>query len=1133
MGAALGMTNTATFPAAKFGIALAQIKIQVCAAVLPLICCFTLSITPAFGQMNTAEIAGQVRDPSGASIAGATVLATQIATQQKYNAVTNEAGLFLLPQLPLGEYTLTVSVQGFKQAVQERVALHVGDHVRQDFQLELGEQSQTVTVEGTGGLLQVQSAEIKDVIQNQQVVDLPLKGRQFLELALLSEGVVNPPGGTRGDSLQQTGKLINIMGNRTGHNLFLVDGVNVTDEYFNNVVLNPSVDDVSEFNIAKTNYNAEFGGKSGGVINVITKSGTNNFHGSVYEFLRNNIFDAKNLFAPPGGSTPFRENQFGGAVGGPIVKDKTFFFVNYDGQRVRNSLPQEFNVPTATERTGDLTALASLSFSSFQDPFTKTIFTGTNLNSDPKFSINAATQALLDKLPLPTPGLTGSLNYLAIGQQSIDTNQYNMRVDHQLSIKDNAFARASVFDANEFDPFGSSVLNEALLPGFGRTLRTHSVNLSVGETHTFTPNVINEFRFGWLSVSGGQGDPNAGNTFAARNGLLGTTTNPADMGYPQVSLSGVFSTIGTAVGFNTRVDRNFEFYDNVLIHRGQHTVQFGGYFFHLDFNPSFPNNARGTYTFNGSSTALPPPAAPPPGGLGNAFADFLFGVPSQAQVGVGEGAENAHTNWAHFYVQDGWQVTPSLKLDVGLRYEYNSNLVAAANQTSNIDLTAPGGPAFVVAGDPANLSATQSALAAIAAGQNPSIPIVSASAVGWNDSLLRTRPLRFSPRLGLAWTIPHSGETVVRAGYGIYTNQAAYSVLQNLAENIPFFLNKTVNNNTVTCGSTPCTINNILSFNPNGTIGANAVNHSFSVEYNEVWNMAVQKPVTKTTSMELEYVGSRTVHADSSTALNLPQPGAGRPYPNLNSFTTIRWDGWAFFNALTVKATRHFTRGLSFDGSYTWSHSIDDASDAGTTNAEYNLPQNIYLNNLAVEKADSSFDHRHRVTANVVYDLPFASKSNGWLHRTVGGWRASGNFTIQSGAPFTVNLSPANDVANIGLVNGNNIERPNVIGDPNNGPKTTAKWFNTSAFSLPSSFTFGNTPRNNVVGHGLEDLDISLQKEEPLRESLKLQFRFDVFDALNHPNLNLPNRIFNTSTFGSISSAQDPREIQFALKLMF
>jgi outer membrane receptor protein involved in Fe transport len=1129
MGGVLRVTNSAMSPAVKPELVLRRMGKHACPAVL-LIGLLILSITPVFGQMNSAEIAGQVKDPSGASIPGVTVLATQTATQQKYNAVTDEAGLFLLPQLPLGEYTLTVTAQGFKQAVQGSVVLHVGDHSRQDFQLELGEQSQTVTVEGTAGLLQVQSAEIKDVIQNEQVLDLPLKGRQFLELALLSEGVVNPPGGTRGDSLQQTGKLINIMGNRTGHNLFLVDGVNVTDEYFNNVVLNPSVDDVSEFNIAKTNYNAEFGGKSGGVINVITKSGGNNFHGSVYEFLRNNIFDSQNLFAPAGVSPPFRENQFGAAVGGPIVKDKTFFFVNYDGQRIRNSLPQKFNVPTATERTGDLTALASSSFSSFKDPFTGATFSGTNLNSDPNFRINAAAQALLNQLPLPTPGLTGSLDFLAIGQQSIDTNQYNARVDHQLSIKDSLFARASVFDANQFDPFGSSVLNEALLPGFGRTLRTHSVNLSVGETHTFTPNVLNEFRFGWLSVSGGQGDPNAGNTFAAQNGLLGTTTNPADMGYPQVNLSGVFSTIGTAAGFNTRVDRNFEFYDNVLIHRGKHTVQFGGYFFHLDFKPSFPNNARGTYTFSGALA-------------GNAFADFLFGVPSQGQVGIGEGAENARTDWAHFYVQDGWQVTPNLKLDVGLRYEYNSNLVADANQTSNIDLTAPGGPAFVVAGNVANLTAAQSALAAIAAAQNPAIPVVPASSVGWNDSLLRTRPLRFSPRFGLAWTIPHSGETVVRAGYGIYTNQAAYSVLQNLAENIPFFLNKTVNNNAATCGATPCTINNILSFNPNGAIGANAVNHNFSVEYNEVWNLTVQRPVSRTTSMELEYVGSRTVHADSSTAVNLPQPGAGgvqarRPFPNLNSFATIRWDGWAFFNALTFKATRHFTHGLSFDGSYTWSHSIDDASDAGTTNAEYNLPQNIYLNNLAVEKADSSFDHRHRVTANVVYDLPFAGKSVGWLHRAVGGWRASGNFTIQSGAPFTVNLSAANDVANIGLVNGNNIERPNLIGDPNIGPKTktVAKWFNTSAFALPGSLTFGNTPRNNVIGPGLEDLDVSLQKEGTLHEALKLQFRFDVFNALNHPNLNLPNRIFNpspTSTFGSISSAQDPRELQFAVKLIF
>jgi hypothetical protein len=1094
-------------------------------ATLPTFALVLCLATVAFGQMNTADVTGIVIDPSGGIVPHATVTALQVATQQKYTSVTDNEGQFLLSQLPLGEYTLTVNAPGFKQASKEHMVLHVGDRIRQDFSLAVGASSESVTVEGTGGLLQVESPEIKDVIQEQEVADLPLKGREFLELTILSPGVVNPPGGTRGDSLQQTGKLINILGNRTGHNLFLVDGVSVTDEYFNNVALNPSVDDVKEFNMELADYSAEFGGKSGGVINVITKSGTNDFHGSVYEFVRNSIFDAQNYFAPPDVPAPFRENQFGAAVGGPIVKNKTFFFINYDGQRIRDSFPQLFSVPTAAERSGDLSGLVSTSMKQLTDPITKAPIVDNNLNNDPNFNVNnPATQAalaLLGKLPQPTKSGNSS-NLLAIGKQSIDTNQYNARLDQQFSSADSAFSRASVFDANELDPFGSSVLNEALLPGFGRFLKTHTVNLSVGETHIFSPNVVNEFRFGWLRVSGGQKDPNAGNNFASQFGVLGTTTNPADMGYPQVNLSGVFTTIGTAAGFNTRVDRDFEFFDNVSYHHGRHDIEFGSYFFHLAFNPAFPNNARGTYTFNGLYS-------------GNAFSDFMLGYPSQGQVGIGEGAENARTNWAHVYVQDGWQVTRNLKADLGLRYEYNSNLVAQSNQTSNIDLTAPGGAAFAVAGNLANLSLTQSALAAFTAVQKPPIPVVSASSLGWNNSLLTSRPLRLSPRVGLAWQVPHSGGMVVRAGFGVYTNQAAYSVLQNLAENVPFFLNKTVNNTT---GTPTFTTSNVLTFNPNGAIGANAVNHDFRVEYNEVWNLSAQKAVSTNTTVQVEYVGSRTVHADSSTAVNVPMPGPGkvqgrRPYPNLNSFTTIRWDGWAFFNGLTIEATRRFAHGLSFDASYTWSHSIDDASDAGGTNAEFNLPQNIYLNNLAVEKADSSFDHRNRVVGNVVYDLPYARGSSDWLRMVAGGWRASGILIAQSGAPFTVNLSSANDVANIGLVNGINLERPDVTGDPNAGPKTAKQWFNTSAFSLPAAFTFGTSRRNGVIGPSFVNLDMSLQKEWALHESTRLQFRFDTFNTLNHPNFNLPGRIFGTSNFGVITGALDPRELQFALKLVF
>ena len=455
---------------------------------------------------------------------------------------------------------------------------------------------------------------------------------------------------------------------------------------------------------------------------------------------------------------------------------------------------------------------------------------------------------------IPLPNLPGtSNNLLEESEQSFDSNQYNVRLDQRISSSDYVFARAAIFDAHELDPYGSTILNEAQLPAFGRTLNTHTVDLTIGETHTFSSNLLNEFRFGWMKVSGGQGDPNVGNPFATTYGLKGTTANPADQGYPQINLSNEFTTLGSPTGFTSRVDRDFELVDNVMLHKNAHTIQFGGYFFHLSFNPRYPNNARGVYTYSGAYTGTP-------------LGDFLKGEPASAQVGLGEGAENATTNWAHFYVQDDWRIKPSLVLNLGLRYEYNANLVAGANQTSDIDLTAPGGPAFVVAGNPAGLTGT----AAVNAALSP-IPIISAATVGWNNSLLTPRNVRFSPRLGLAWQVPGQQGMVVRAGFGVFTNQASYSILQNLAENMPFFFTETV---TAPAAFNPnFSTENILSstnYKVPGTIGANSVNHSFRVEYNEVYNLSVQKAVTSNTTIEAEYVGSRTIHADSSTVLNMP-----------------------------------------------------------------------------------------------------------------------------------------------------------------------------------------------------------------------------------------------------------------------
>ncbi len=955
---------------------------------------FLISAPFAFGQMNTGEIAGSVQDQLGGLLPGATVVAQQAATGQKFTTTTDSAGAYLFPALPVGVYSVRASAPSFKRSLLPEFEVHVGERLRYDFTLQVGDATDTVTVEIDAGGPQLESAEIKDIVQGRQVVGLPLEGRQYLDLAMLSPGVVRPPGGTRGDALQQAGTLINVLGQRSGHNLYLLDGVTVTDEDYNNMVVAPSVDAIDEVSIQKTSYAPEFGGKSGAVINVVSKSGSNQFHGSLLEFVRNNIFDAKNFFDSPSAPIPpFRQNQFGGGAGGPVVKNRTFFFLSYEGQRVRKSLTQTFSVPTEAMRSGDFSGLSTI-----YDPMT--VAAGGQRqpfpnNLIPALSLDPVAAALLAKIPLPSlPGV--GQNLLASDTQSIDTNQYSARVDHRFTDRDNTFLRASIFDARESDPFGSSVLQETLLPGFGRDLSTHSINGAAQWTHTFNASLLNEARFGFLTVAGGQQSPNAGNNFAALAGLQGVTTNPADLGYPQVSFGGQFTTMGDPALFTFRNNRDFEFYDNVTYHTGTHTLKFGAYFMHYVLQTANPNGARGVFAFTPHWTSSAVGLA-----NGNAFADFLLGDPTTATgsvsdpAGLGRAAMNGITNWGHFYAQDNWQIARNVKVDVGLRYEYNQNMTDSENRISAIDNLTPGGR-FVIASDSAgNISPLANDLLALIP-----IPVVTSAAAGWNKSLLTTRPYRLAPRAGIAWNAP-SVKTVIRSSFGIYPNQAAYSIITNLAQNLPFFVTKTVNSSS-TALLPAFDTENALTATSLGTVGGKDVNHDFKIEYNEVWNFTAERELTPSTFLSAAYVGSRTVHADSSTVLNVPDPGPGpiparRPIPQLSQFNTIRWDGWASYNALTLSAKRRFTKGLTFDLNWALSHSIDDASDPGTTLNETNLPQNVY--DMGAEKASSSFDHRQRFAASFVYQLP-------------GKWQAGGNFTAQSGAPFTVNI--ASDQANIG-----------------------------------------------------------------------------------------------------------------------
>ncbi len=1070
----------------------------------------------AAAQMNTGEVSGSVRDSSGASLPEALIVLRETGTGQKFTANSNSSGEYLFAQLPIGVYAVTASADNFKQATVPRLEVHASARLRQDFVLEVGDATQVLTVDADPGDVQLDSAGIREVLERQQAQNLPLRGRQFLDLVMLSAGVVHPPGGTRGDAMQQAGTLVNVLGQRSGHNLYLLDGVTVTDEHFNNLVISPSIDATQEVNIQKTSYAPEFGGKSGAVINVITRSGTNNFHGSLFEFLRNDLFDARNFFdSLTPGISPFRQNQFGGSAGGPVVRNKTFFFVSYEGQRVRKSLTQTFSVPTAAMRAGDFSGLPPVydpinAAGGQRQPFAQGRLSPGRL--DP------LAVALLAVVPLPNrPGV--AQNLLAAERQRSTQNQASGRLDTQLSEKDTAYVRASLFDARQFDPFGSGVLQETLLPGFGRGLSTHAINGVAAWTHTFRANVLNEFRFGFLTVAGGQTDPNAGNDFAAATGLRGVTANPLDRGYPQVSLGGQFSTMGDAALFTFRHNRDFELYDNAVWHTGKHTLKFGVYAMHYQLATVNPNGARGVFAFTPRWTSSAPGLAD-----GNSLADFLLGYPTTAQAGIGRATIDGRTQWAHLYAQDSWQITSGLKMDLGIRYEYNRNMTEAANRMAAIDTLVPGGR-FVVASDDSG------ALAPDAAALLPFLPVpyVPSSAAGWNRSLLTSRPLRLAPRAGLAWKLPGNLKTVVRAGFGIYPNQAAYSIVTNLAQNLPFFVSKTVS--TTPGLLPPFTTRDALTADTIGTAGGSNLDHDFRVEYNEVWNINLERELDSATTISAAYIGSRTVHADSATVLNVPLPGRGpiagrRPIPELSQIGDIRWNGWAEYYAFSLGAKRRMARGVMFDANWTWSHAIDDASDPGATLNETNLPQNVY--NLGAEKASSSFDHRHRLAVSFIGELPSPKMANPWLRALLKQWQASGNFTAQSGAPFTVNV--ASDQANIGA---GPAQRPDVAGDPNAGPKTPAQWFATSVFSLPALYTFGDAPRNAVIGPGLWEFDVALQKEIPVTEAARLQFRAEAYNLFNHPNFNIPNRIAFTPNFGTISSAQDSRQLQFALKLVF
>ena len=1071
--------------------------------------------TTAAAQTNTGEIAGVVRDAQGGVLPGATMTAEHVESGARIARITDDQGRYLLPLLRVGAYIITADLSGFRRVVRSGVILELGQTVTLDFTLDIGGLTDEIKVTADASLLQASNAEISDVINNREVVQLPLNGRNFLSLAQLSDGVVIPPGGTRGDALQQAGPLPNVGGQRSGHNIYLLDGVKVTDELFNNLVINPSVDSIQEFKIQKSQYPAEFGGKASALINVATKAGTNAWHGSLFEFLRHDMFDAHNYFDPRDQATPpLRQNQFGGALGGPVARDRSFFFFSYEGQRMRRSLTRTFSVPPPGVRNGDFSGFAPIC-----DPVSINQATGSCVpftdNRIPAGRIDPLAAAFLDHVPQPTS--TASVqNLISVGKQVKDVDQISLRVDHRFATGDQIFARVSTFDAEEVQPFGTTALQETLVPGFGRTVATKARNLGVSYTSLFGDSTMNELRFGWMSAKGGQVSDNRGVDFASQVGLEGVTTDPRDVGFPQMSTRGVYSTFGDPTSFVYRNNQHFELYENVLLDRGAHRLKFGAYYFHLQFRPEQPDNARGSFTYTGQFS-------------GNAFADLLLGYPTSAVAGIGRGDQDGRTNWLHLFAQDDWRVRHNLTVNLGLRYEYNQHMRDENNRLSSVDYVTPGGRFVIASDEDGNIHEDAQALL-----PRMPIPYVTSDDAGWERGLLRPNKVRLAPRTGFALSL-NDDRAVVRGGYGIFLNQWAYSVQTAFSRNLPFFFTKQVD--------VPATqqiptfqSRDMLAGDPTGVVAPTIMDHAYAVEYTQTWSGGLQYALFPSTMAEVSYMGSWTVGADNATVHNVPEPGPGsiqtrRPIPQLGAIRSIRFDGKSIYHSVTVKVEQRLRNNYSFNASYTVSTSKDDASSPGATEAETNVPQDVRnIFGETGEWAYSSFDHRHLFVASGTYHMPFFAGAGGLKEALLGRWRVNAVFLAQSGAPFTVNLGV--DQANVGA---GPSQRPDQLRDPNLPPseRTPVRWFDTTAFALQPPFTFGTAPRNSVVGPGFASLDVALAKTWTVAGNRELELRWEIFNALNKANFDLPNRVFGTPNFGRIFSAKSPREMQLGVKITF
>jgi hypothetical protein len=1077
-----------------------------------------LTTPPVFASGPKGTITGTVTDPSGAVVRNARITILNEATNAVRDAETNDDGDFTVALLPPGRYRVAAESAGFRRSIFNDVTVDVDQTVRVDFALEVGAPTEEVRVKDTPPAIQTDTSTLGQVLNNRLVQELPLNGRNFLSFALLVPGSQLPAEGSQNST---QGGALSVNGAREQSNNFLLDGVDNNDPYINQYVALPSVDAIQEFKVQSSDYSAEYGRASGAQINVVLKSGTNAFHGSLFEYFRNRSLDAKNYFdlpdctasSAPGtcaGTPALQRNQFGGTVGGPIRQDKTFFFVSYEGLRLRQANTRVATVPSQVQGA-TASGLAQQFFGCPQNPSCQVgqnvfiLYPQANVGSD----------------------LPNSNRFLSAPVIRRSDNLYTAKLDQHFSATDTVSAHYSLIDQNIFSPV-DPVNSFTQLPGYGSFTLNHGQNAGLEWTRVFHSKLLNEFRLGFIRMRATVLQQNHGTDFNAGLGFPDVLTNPVDLGYPNLSITG-FDGIGEPVNYpQDRHDTTIQIADNVAWTVGRNQFKIGADVHRLRIDNYLDFLARGEWLFLGCVATQSPTCAPPPGiDLPTlSLTELLAGVPDAAIGVTGNTFNSLRSHGVSTYIQDDIHVVPRFLLNVGLRYEYNTPPVEALNRFSVPDLTAN--------------SATCTPV--------PDCQFIQAGTNGIPKATYSPSKTDFGPRLGFAWRPLKTERWVVRSAYGIFWDSSIANINIFPRINPPFYNLSFSQQNPSTCPGGLCTVQDILS-QPGGLVQDNMISPKFRDGYMQQWNADLQYEVLPNWMVDAAYVGSKGSHLSNVIDFNQTNPDTGPPYPQFASILYVESSANSSYNSLQLRSEKRTRNGLSLLLAYTYSKSLDDISSVFGGSVGAGLPQNSQ--DLAADRGLSDFNAVNRFSGSFVYDLPLHKLWKSGPTRLLGNWQAGGIITAQSGSPFTVVLAGASTSAGAAF---GNPARPDLVGRPfetssASGCPTQLRmpqsWFNTCAFAfpapglIPNTFQFGTEGRNILTGPGYTNLDFGLAKSMALgSENHRLEFRGDFFNLFNHPNFDIPTHVLGATNFGQILSANSygnkpPRQIQLSARYVF